>query len=254
MLYDLSAAAGLEEKRSRLSMGQHINSTEDRAVMHIALRAPANKAFNVDGKNVTIDVHSVLDKIQGVSEAIRSQRWLGATGKALTTVVSVGIGGSYLGPEFVYESLRADATASQGAAGRVLKFIANVDPVDAHRVLEGLNPEQVCPAPPCCYCHESGCYLREECHSACSGCCERWPHTRARCASCPVDGHCNTSTSPFPRCYCLMGGYVCCEDLREDPFSACWPHTPDARALGEFTQPTAAIALPLPRALPCLAF
>ena len=89
-----------------MASGAHINSTEDRAVMHIALRAPKSKEIFVDGENVVPAVHAVLDKIAEFSGRVRSGAWVGATGKRLTSVVSIGIGGSYLGPEFVFEALR----------------------------------------------------------------------------------------------------------------------------------------------------
>lgn len=94
MLYDLATAAGLEEKRASMATGQHINSTEDRAVMHVALRSPATKSFHVDGKNVVPEVHEVLNKVAAFADRVRLGEWKGATGKKLTTVVSIGIGGS----------------------------------------------------------------------------------------------------------------------------------------------------------------
>jgi glucose-6-phosphate isomerase len=143
MLFDLADAAGLEQKRAAMIMGEHINSTEDRAVMHPALRAPKTfgKPLIVDGQDVLPAVHEVLDKIADFSSRLRSGQWLGCTGKKLTTVVSIGIGGSYLGPEFVFEALKTDPEASREASGRTLRFLANVDPVDVSRALAGLNPE-----------------------------------------------------------------------------------------------------------------
>lgn len=141
MLFDLASAAGLEEKRTRMGTGQHINNTEDRAVMHIALRAPRDKAFHIDGENVVPAVHGVLDRVAAFAAKVRNGEWLGATGKPLTSVVSIGIGGSYLGPEFVFEALRTDPEASAAAEGRSLRFLANVDPVDVARALAGLDPE-----------------------------------------------------------------------------------------------------------------
>ena len=140
MLFDLASAAGLEQKRAQMVTGQHINSTEDRPVMHIALRAPQEQIFNVAGENVVPAVHQVLDKIASFSDDVRAGKWLGATGKPLTNCVAIGIGGSFLGPEFVYESLRTDATAAHTSQGRTLRFLANVDPVDFARALQGLDP------------------------------------------------------------------------------------------------------------------
>jgi glucose-6-phosphate isomerase len=121
--------------------GEHINTTEDRAVMHMALRAPADKELNVDGENVVPAVHSVLNHIKDFTDSVRNGKWLGATGKPLTTVICVGIGGSYLGPEFVFEALRADQVAGEAASGRELRFLANVDPVDVSRATAGADPE-----------------------------------------------------------------------------------------------------------------
>eukprot|EP01035_Chromulina_nebulosa_P023884 gene23884-30993_t len=107
-LCDLAVAAGLEEKRSNMANGVHINATEDRAVMHVALRCPKGKSLYVDGEDVVPAVHNVLEKIAGFSKRVRDNEWIGATGKPLTSVLSIGIGGSYLGPEFVFEALRTD--------------------------------------------------------------------------------------------------------------------------------------------------
>jgi glucose-6-phosphate isomerase len=142
MLFDLAGAAGLEQKRAAMAAGAHINSTEDRAVMHVALRAPRSKQLVVDGADVVPAVHAVLDKIADFSARVRDGTWVGATGKKLTTVVAIGIGGSYLGPEFVFEALRTDAAAAAAASGRTLRFLANVDPVDVARALSGLVAEE----------------------------------------------------------------------------------------------------------------
>ncbi|GLE11619.1 hypothetical protein PINS_up024149 [Pythium insidiosum] len=108
----------------------------------MALRAPAGKQMLVDGKDVVPDVHSVLNAIKAFTSAVRSGAKLGATGKPIKNVISIGIGGSYLGPEYVYEALRAEPTAKKAAAGRTLRFLANVDPVDVDRATQGLNPEE----------------------------------------------------------------------------------------------------------------
>ena len=140
-LYKLADAADLKGKINAMFSGEHINSTEDRAVLHVATRAPRDKVINVDGKNVVPDVHEVLDKIKDFTEKVRNGEWVGATGKPLTSVVAVGIGGSFLGPLFVHTSLRTCAEAAEGARGRQLRFLANVDPVDVARSLNGLDPE-----------------------------------------------------------------------------------------------------------------
>ncbi|CAE7404522.1 PGIC [Symbiodinium sp. KB8] len=140
-LHDLARAAGLESKIAAMFSGKHLNVTEDRAVAHAALRAPKGTTFTVDGKDVVPDVNAVLDRVEAFSDAVRSGKRTGVTGKPLTDVVSIGIGGSYLGPEFVFEALRHEGDAASAAEGRRLRFLANVDPVDVARALEGLDPE-----------------------------------------------------------------------------------------------------------------
>ena len=121
--------------------GDKINSTEGRAAFHPALRAPKTKSMVVDGVDVVQEVHAVLAAIEDFSTRVRSGEWLGCTGKPLTQVVAVGIGGSYLGPEFLFEALSSDPEAAAAADGRTLKFLANVDPVDFKRATRGLDPE-----------------------------------------------------------------------------------------------------------------
>ncbi|XP_072988535.1 glucose-6-phosphate isomerase, cytosolic [Typha latifolia] len=140
-LFELAEAAHLREKIDRMYNGEHINSTENRSVLHVALRAPRDKVICSDGKNVVPDVWNVLDKIKEFSERVRSGSWVGATGKPLKDVVSVGIGGSFLGPLFVHTALQTDPEAAKCAKGRQLRFLANVDPIDVARNLTGLYPE-----------------------------------------------------------------------------------------------------------------
>ncbi|KAH9314554.1 hypothetical protein KI387_023181, partial [Taxus chinensis] len=140
-LFKLAKAAHLKEKIDRMYNGEHINSTENRAVLHVALRAAKDTVINCDGKNVVDDVWNVLDKINEFSERVRSGAWVGATGKPLKDVVSIGIGGSFLGPLFVHTALQTDPEAAKHAKGRQLRFLANVDPVDVARSINGLNPE-----------------------------------------------------------------------------------------------------------------
>ncbi|CAM9636868.1 unnamed protein product, partial [Choristocarpus tenellus] len=142
MLFNLAEAAELGRKRSAMFSGEKINNTENRAVLHVALRAPRDAVINLDGKNVVPEVHAVLDKISDFSARMRSGAFKGCTGKPLKNIISIGIGGSYLGPEFVYEALRTEKTAAAAASGRVLRFLANVDPVDVARAIEGLDPEE----------------------------------------------------------------------------------------------------------------
>jgi glucose-6-phosphate isomerase len=146
LLTQLANERGLREKIERMFRGEKINVTEGRAVLHVALRAPRDETVWPIAvrppASALAQVHQVLDQIRYFSERVRNGKdWVGVTGKALTDVVSIGIGGSYLGPEFVYEALRTDPKASLKAKGRRLRFLANVDPVDVQRALEGLQPE-----------------------------------------------------------------------------------------------------------------
>nr|CCA13931.1 unnamed protein product [Albugo laibachii Nc14] len=142
LLFALANEAKLREKITAITSGAHVNATEDRAVSHMALRYPADKELIVDGINIVQEVHHVLRAVKAFSDSVRSGEHKGATGKHLKNVISVGIGGSYLGPEFVYEALRYENNAHTAANGRILRFLANVDPVDVARATEGLNPEE----------------------------------------------------------------------------------------------------------------
>merc|ERR550525_1481101 len=121
--------------------GEKINGTEGRSVLHVALRAPRDKKIEVDGVDQVAEVWKVLDGIKAFTDKVRSGEWKGHTGKPLTDVVAIGIGGSYLGVEFVFEALRTDPEAAVAAKGKRLRFLANVDPIDVKRALEGLNAE-----------------------------------------------------------------------------------------------------------------
>jgi glucose-6-phosphate isomerase len=140
LLYDLADTANLRGKIDAMFGGEHINATEDRAALHVASRAPRSATIVVDGKDVVPDVHAVLDKIQEFTRKVRSGEWVGATGKPLTDVVAVGIGGSFLGPLFVHTAMRTNQEAAHTARGQ-LRFLANVDPVDVARALNGLDQE-----------------------------------------------------------------------------------------------------------------
>jgi glucose-6-phosphate isomerase len=129
LLFKLANVCNLKDKIKALAEGKKINTTENRAVLHMALRAKKDSCFSVDGKNVMLDVHSVLDRISRFAESVRGGKWVGATGKVLSNVVSIGIGGSYLGPEFLAEALKTDKIAKAAANGRTLRFLANVDPI-----------------------------------------------------------------------------------------------------------------------------
>lgn len=140
-LFELAEAAHLKDKINRMFNGEHINSTENRSVLHVALRASRDAVISSDGKNVVPDVWQVLDKIRDFSEKVRSGSWVGVTGKPLTNVIAVGIGGSFLGPLFVHTALQTEPKAAECARGRQLRFLANVDPIDVARNITGLNPE-----------------------------------------------------------------------------------------------------------------
>ncbi|XP_077224687.1 glucose-6-phosphate isomerase, cytosolic-like isoform X2 [Tasmannia lanceolata] len=140
-LFQLAEAAHLKQKINSMYSGEHINITENRSVLHVALRASKDAVIYSDGKNVVSDVWKVLDKISEFTERVRSGSWVGATGKALKDVVAVGIGGSFLGPLFVHAALQTDPEAAESAKGRQLRFLANVDPIDVARSITGLNPE-----------------------------------------------------------------------------------------------------------------
>ena len=114
-LYKLADAADLKGKINAMFSGEHINSTEDRAVLHAATRAPRDKVINVDGKNVVPDVHEVLDKIKDFTEKVRNGEWVEPPQNRSPSVVAVGIGGSFLGQLFVHTSLRTCAEAARRA-------------------------------------------------------------------------------------------------------------------------------------------
>lgn len=135
LLIDLARAAGLEQRRDAMFSGVHINTSEDRAVLHIALRLPRGEELTVDGQNVVADVHEVLDKMGDFTDRLRSGEWTGATGERIKTVVNIGIGGSDLGPVMVYNALRHYADAGISA-----RFVSNVDPADLVAKLDGLDP------------------------------------------------------------------------------------------------------------------
>ncbi|MEC9324979.1 MAG: glucose-6-phosphate isomerase [Actinomycetota bacterium] len=135
LLIDLARAAELESKRDAMFSGSHINTSEDRAVLHTALRLPRDAALTVDGQDVVSDVHEVLDRMGEFTDRLRSGEWRGATGERITTVVNIGIGGSDLGPVMVYQALRHYVDAGISA-----RFVSNVDPADLVAKLDGLDP------------------------------------------------------------------------------------------------------------------
>ncbi|MCA1169689.1 glucose-6-phosphate isomerase [Rothia sp. BD8] len=138
LLLQLARTADVEGRRDAMFSGEHINVTEDRAVLHTALRRPegASPALEVDGQNVDEDVHAVLARIYDFADRVRSGEWTGISGKRIETVVNIGIGGSDLGPVMVYEALKP--LAQDGLSAR---FISNIDPTDAAETVADLDPE-----------------------------------------------------------------------------------------------------------------
>ena len=137
LLLDLARAAGVEERREAMYAGEHINTTEDRAVFHTGLRRPKSDIgkFTVDGADAIADVHEVLDRMYAFADRVRSGEWKGVTGKKIETVVSIGIGGSDLGPVMIYEALKANLT------GPACRYVSNIDPNDIAEKVKDLDPE-----------------------------------------------------------------------------------------------------------------
>ena len=135
LLVDLARAAGVEGRRDAMFSGVHINSTEDRAVLHVALRMTEREKLTVDGQNVVSDVHAVLRRMGDLSDRIRDGSWVGATGERIKAVVNIGIGGSDLGPAMAYDALADYATPEL-----INRFVSNVDPVDLYAATHDLDP------------------------------------------------------------------------------------------------------------------
>ena len=135
---DLAKAVKLDERTKAMYTGVHINNTEDRAVLHTALRRPAEDAgkFMVDGQDTVADVREVLGRIYDFANEVRSGAWKGVTGKNIKTVVNIGIGGSDLGPVMVYEALKPYADAGISA-----RYVSNIDPNDMAEKTKDLDPE-----------------------------------------------------------------------------------------------------------------
>jgi hypothetical protein len=142
LLKDLSKRQKLSERIQAMFSGEKINFTEKRAVLHTALRADRSEEVCVDGQNVIEEVYEVLDQIKPFTEGVRSGSIRGYTGKRLRNIISVGIGGSYLGPEFLHEVLKTEQEGVNAALGYSLRFLANVDPVDVERTCADLDPEE----------------------------------------------------------------------------------------------------------------
>ncbi|MFY4718064.1 glucose-6-phosphate isomerase [Streptomyces sp. LaBMicrA B280] len=137
LLRELAAATDVFGLRDAMFRGEKINVTEDRAVLHTALRAPRDAVIEVDGENVVPKVHAVLDKMTDFAERVRSGAWTGHTGKRIRNVVNIGIGGSDLGPAMAYEVLRSFADRDL-----TVRFVSNVDGADLHEATRDLDPAE----------------------------------------------------------------------------------------------------------------
>lgn len=137
LLRDLAGATGVAALRDAMFRGDKINTTEDRAVLHTALRAPRDAVVEVDGENVVPAVHAVLDRMAAFSERIRSGEWTGHTGRRIRNVVNIGIGGSDLGPAMAYEVLRSYTDREL-----TFRFVSNVDGADLHEAVRDLDPAE----------------------------------------------------------------------------------------------------------------
>ncbi|WP_405936221.1 glucose-6-phosphate isomerase [Streptomyces sp. NBC_00726] len=137
LLRELAAATDVFGLRDAMFRGDRINTTEDRAVLHTALRAPREAVIEVDGENVVPAVHAVLDKMAAFSDRVRSGEWTGHTGRPIKNIVNIGIGGSDLGPAMAYEVLRSFTDRSL-----TFRFVSNVDGADLHEAVRDLDPAE----------------------------------------------------------------------------------------------------------------
>ena len=137
LLLQLAGESGLRGKMDAMFSGEKINVTENRAVLHVALRAPKGETILVDGKNVVPEVHAVLDKMAEFSNRVRSGEWKGHTGKRIKNVINIGIGGSDLGPVMAYEALKHYSERSL-----TFRFISNVDGIDFVEAVRDLDPAE----------------------------------------------------------------------------------------------------------------
>ncbi|MFI6654065.1 glucose-6-phosphate isomerase [Streptomyces sp. NPDC050523] len=137
LLRELATATDVFGLRDAMFRGERINITEDRAVLHTALRAPRDSVIEADGENVVPQVHAVLDKMSDFAGRVRSGAWTGHTGKRIRNVVNIGIGGSDLGPAMAYEALRTFT-----ARELTFRFVSNVDGSDLHEAVRDLDPEE----------------------------------------------------------------------------------------------------------------
>src|SRR5438552_13208916 len=137
LLVALAEQSGLRKRIDAMFRGEKINVTENRAVLHVALRAPKGTSFAVDGKNVVPQVHAVLDKMEDFSNRIRSGAWKGHTGKRIRGIVNIGIGGSDLGPVMAYEALKHYSDRAL-----TFRFVSNIDGTDFVEATRDLDPTE----------------------------------------------------------------------------------------------------------------
>ncbi len=137
LLLELAEQSGLRARRDAMFAGEKINITENRSVLHVALRAPKGSTFLADGRNVVPDVHAVLDKMEALAARVRSGAWKGHTGKPIRNVINIGIGGSDLGPVMAFEALRHYAQRDM-----VFRFVSNVDGTDFAEAVRDLDPAE----------------------------------------------------------------------------------------------------------------
>ena len=135
LLLELANEANLTEMRDKMFSGEKINTTEDRAVLHVALRNRSNRPIEVDGEDVMPEVNEVLEKMQRFTERVRGGEWQGYTGKAITDIVNIGIGGSDLGPKMVTFALQPYA------GDLAVHYVSNIDPSDMQETLAKVDPE-----------------------------------------------------------------------------------------------------------------
>ncbi len=137
LLVQLAEECGLRESIDAMFRGDRINSTEQRAVLHIALRAPRHEQILADGVDVVPEVHAVLDRMTAFADQVRSGQWLGHTGKRIRNIVNIGIGGSDLGPVMAYEALRHYSLRDMS-----FRFISNVDGTDFAEATRDIDPHE----------------------------------------------------------------------------------------------------------------
>jgi glucose-6-phosphate isomerase len=137
LLIELAREAGLQERREAMFRGDKINVSENRAVLHVALRAPSGASIIHDGRNVVPEVHAVLDRMAQLAQGVRSGAWKGHTGKRIRNVINIGIGGSDLGPVMAYEALRHHSDRAM-----TFRFVSNIDGTDFAEAVRDLDPQE----------------------------------------------------------------------------------------------------------------